>query len=191
MRMQKQDMGRFFSSLVAMSTHFSDDMSPERQQLYWELLKDELSIAEWEYGCTQAMKHETFHKVPLPAVLIAYAQPYREEQHRRALAHYERQRQLNAASERSRDSSFSGTEQERRDAAALDYAKVRAALEAKWNSEVDRLTGRDTSYRKRSPEELQYVPQTNTEIARAEALRLLTKIRAEVANQEDHDGPLH
>jgi len=67
-----------------MGVMFADDLTTPRQRLYWEVLKDMITIDEWEYACTAALRHETFHKVPLPAVLLTYVAVCREEEARRA-----------------------------------------------------------------------------------------------------------
>lgn len=86
--MQVPDSRRFFKSLAEMALIFSDELSKERQKLYWALLCDQITIEEWEYACQQAMGRETFHKVPLPAQLMDYVQEYREA--RRDEAHRQR-----------------------------------------------------------------------------------------------------
>ena len=59
---------------------FCDELTKERQKLYWKALHARLTIEEWEYACETAMDRETFHKIPLPAVLMAYAAEYQQEQ---------------------------------------------------------------------------------------------------------------
>jgi len=66
-----------------MGVMFADDLTTPRQRLYWEVLKDMITIDEWEYACTSALRHETFHKVPLPAVLLTYVAACREGEARR------------------------------------------------------------------------------------------------------------
>ena len=90
--MDETDSRRFFTSLNYMAEMFSDTMSELKQRGYWNLLHPRLTIEEWEYACTQAMTRETFHKVPLPAILIDYAMEHRqaaraaeEAEHRHAL----------------------------------------------------------------------------------------------------------
>lgn len=77
------DSPRFFQALAEMSLIFCDEVTKERQKLYWEALHARLTIDEWEYACGAAIDRETFHKVPLPAVLMGYIHEYREEQAKR------------------------------------------------------------------------------------------------------------
>ena len=82
--MEPQDSVRFFQALNAMSLMFSDEMTIARQKLYWATLSGPLTIEEWEAACLQALTCETFHKVPLPAVLLSYAKQYRDAQQPRS-----------------------------------------------------------------------------------------------------------
>ena len=133
--MKTQDVERFYSALEALATMFSDEMTKERRELYWMALREDISIQEWEYACTQAIKRETFHNVPLPARLMEYAREYRTEQRRVwAARQRESQQYLPAGAERSHDPNFKGTEAERRAWAVAQYATVRAQLEARWDA---------------------------------------------------------
>lgn len=78
--MQKRDLRAFLDGLVKMAVLFDEELSELRQRLYWEVLRDEVTIDEWCQACWHAMRRETFHKVPLPATLIEYAREYRREQ---------------------------------------------------------------------------------------------------------------
>jgi hypothetical protein len=85
--MQEVDLERFYSALNAMGTMFSDDMSPERQMLYWKLMSPLMTIEEWEQACHYALMHETFHKVPVPATLMECARKAKADaKHERAYA---------------------------------------------------------------------------------------------------------
>lgn len=75
--MDDTDSRRFFSALTFMAEMCADELSELKQRGYWSLLQDKLSIEEWEYGCMQAMERETFHKIPMPAVLLDYGREYR------------------------------------------------------------------------------------------------------------------
>lgn len=76
--MEQMEHPRFLLSLDALAELFSDPMSELRKRAYWGILRDRISLEEWEYGCMQAMERETFHKVPLPAVMLDYAREYRK-----------------------------------------------------------------------------------------------------------------
>ena len=80
------DTKRFLHALYSMALVFSDEMTLDRQRLYWETCRDEVSIDEWEYACKRAIKQETFHKVPRPAVLLRYVTEWRAEKRRRTEA---------------------------------------------------------------------------------------------------------
>ena len=70
----------FLSELARMADFFSDALSAERLDLYWELVAPRVSLAEWSYACKQAMLRESFHKVPLPDVLLSYVKEQRIQQ---------------------------------------------------------------------------------------------------------------
>lgn len=77
-----------------MGVMFADELTQPRQKLYWQAMKDLVTIDEWEYACLCAIQRETFHKVPMPAALIAYSM-----EHRKAVAdaqETERRQQLEA-----------------------------------------------------------------------------------------------
>ena len=75
--MTPEDNTVFFRTLSSMGLLFSDEMTKPRQKLYWDLMQD-VTIEEWLYACEQAMRRETFHKVPLPAHLLDYVREYRK-----------------------------------------------------------------------------------------------------------------
>ena len=76
--MDEEMAPRFFQALMTMSEFFGDELSELRQRTYWTLLHPQVTIEEWEDACLQAMTHETFHKVPLVARLLAYVQAFRQ-----------------------------------------------------------------------------------------------------------------
>jgi len=82
--MTQDDAPRFFEVLNELAVFFSDQLEKERQRLYWALFRNEVSLPEWEYAAAQAMWRETFHKVPLPAVLMHFVQELRQRQEREA-----------------------------------------------------------------------------------------------------------
>ena len=57
---------------------FQDEMNEVRQRSYWQIMRDHVTLAEWQYACTQAMARETFYKVPLPAHMTEYVREYRK-----------------------------------------------------------------------------------------------------------------
>lgn len=74
-------------------------MSEMRQRGYWGILSERLTIEEWEYGCLQAMERESFHKVPLPAVMLDYAREYRKARREQQARVARQRRQLMAPEE--------------------------------------------------------------------------------------------
>lgn len=68
----------FFDSLLEMGEFFCDELSEVRQRSYWEIMRERVTLAEWQYACREAMARETFHKVPLPAQLMDYVREYRK-----------------------------------------------------------------------------------------------------------------
>lgn len=93
--MNPEDSPRFYQALSAMGLMFSDTLAKPRQKLYWDLMRDRCTIEEWEYSCHEAMRRETFHKIPLPAALMDYIYEFRTAQ-RQALEQEERRRQEDA-----------------------------------------------------------------------------------------------
>ena len=82
--MTLEDRTRFFHSLNAMGTMFSDEVSKQRMALYWDIFRDRITIDEWEHACAQALVQEDFRKVPLPAVLLRSIHELHAEERRRA-----------------------------------------------------------------------------------------------------------
>jgi len=76
--MEAQDQQAFFDSLNLIAEFFCDPLSDVRQRLYWEVFLERCTLAEWHWACISAMSRETFHKVPLPAVLFEYIKEYRK-----------------------------------------------------------------------------------------------------------------
>ena len=69
----------FLHELDKLSELFSDAMSETRLELYWESLGHEVTLEEWQMACADARDRETFHKVPLPAVLWGYVEERRAQ----------------------------------------------------------------------------------------------------------------
>src|SRR5215510_2158448 len=90
--MEQAEYPRFLVSLDALAEIFSDPMSELRKRGYWGLMRDRLSLTEWEYACMQAIEHHAFPKVPVPAVLLDYGREYRKAQ-REERQRVEQQRQ--------------------------------------------------------------------------------------------------
>jgi len=78
--MHQTDSKRFLVALNRLASMLLDELNDARMEGYWVTLGNKMSIDEFEGACRLAMERETFHKVPLPAVLIGYAQEYREAQ---------------------------------------------------------------------------------------------------------------
>lgn len=74
--MKNEDRKAFFQALNTMGEFFCDELSEIRQRVYWQLFGG-VTVQEWEYASLRAMAEETFHKVPLPAVLMEYVRAYR------------------------------------------------------------------------------------------------------------------
>ena len=118
--MTKDDIPRFLKSLADMGILFADELTKERQRIYWRTLNDTMTIDEWQYACEQAMARSDFHKVPLPAALIAYAMERRRAEDQ-CLAARARERELLTAG----PSQFLGTPEE-------NLANVRALIASVW-----------------------------------------------------------
>lgn len=81
--MEPQDSHRFYVALISMADFFCDELSENRQRVYWQLFQQD-TIEAWEFACQVAMDREKFYKVPLPAVLREFI---REYEWRTALVH--------------------------------------------------------------------------------------------------------
>lgn len=79
----REYVARFFQSLVNMAIMFTDELSRQRQMLYWDEMHETVSIEEWEYACDEALRRHNFHKLPLPEQLRGYALEYRREKQQR------------------------------------------------------------------------------------------------------------
>jgi hypothetical protein len=73
---------RFRQALASMEHFFRDPLPPQHQTQYWLLLRDVVTIDEWEYAAQEAQRRETFYRVPLPAHLMDYVREYRQAQRR-------------------------------------------------------------------------------------------------------------
>ena len=78
--MEIHDLPAFLDVLNNMASLFCDELSQTRQRLYWQLLREDLDLEEWQVACHRAMLGETFYKVPLPRVLMDYVREWRHEQ---------------------------------------------------------------------------------------------------------------
>ena len=77
MHMTTENLPGFLTALNEMAEFFCDALTEQRQRSYWQIMRDRITIAEWQYACVEAMARETFHKVPLPAQLMEYVREYR------------------------------------------------------------------------------------------------------------------
>lgn len=68
---------RFYDLLNEMQMFFEHELHPQKRTQYWRLLCEWISLDEWEYAVREAMRRETFFKVPLPGQLMDYVQEYR------------------------------------------------------------------------------------------------------------------
>ena len=78
MRMTTESLPGFLTALNDMAELFCDALTEQRQRSYWQIMRDRVTLPEWQYACTQAMARETFHRVPLPAHLMEYVREYRQ-----------------------------------------------------------------------------------------------------------------
>lgn len=180
--MTEQDSLRFFHALSAMALLFCDEMTKPRQHLYWEMLRDSLSIDEWEYACGQAMARETFHKVPLPAALMDYVREYRQAEKERAWrAQCTHSTQSPQALLQLRES-------------LVDKAEVDALIASVWPEGQGTSAPKFPRPRlKLTAEELVYEPTVDAEAAKAklhEQLRQLLDEQAAAREQARQEGEL-
>lgn len=186
--MTLDDSPRFFQALAAMGLIFSDDLSKDRQRLYWEIFRDRITLAEWEYACHQAISRETFHKVPLPAVLMDYVRECRQA--------HERQLRLEEAQAREAARIIEQAQRVLLEASPAWQAEQAAKREAQENAvreaiaDLNRKWGIDwrlmpetvpsrQRFRRLSEEELRYQPHENPEEAKAKLREQLRLLQAE------------
>ncbi len=62
----------FHLALTEMAAFFVDPLTPQRQQVYWELC-GHLPLDAWQYACREAMATQVLPRCPLPAVLLGFA----------------------------------------------------------------------------------------------------------------------
>jgi hypothetical protein len=74
---------------------FRDTLTDEYRRLYWEAMAETCTMSEWEGACLRAMGPggETFHVVPLPAVMQRYIDEVRRETRIREEARRQQQEQ--------------------------------------------------------------------------------------------------
>lgn len=194
--MHETDNRRFFSALNLMAEMFSDEMSELKQRGYWQIMQDRLTIEEWEYACTQAITRETFHKVPLPAVLLDYAR----EQRKIVTAAKEKQQLIEAQAARlaleatpawqAREAERQAREKERRVAEAERQSQSQTWLETQPRSELIRLglinPPNPSRWLPLEDESLDYEPREDPEHAK-DRLRAQFRQLIETESTEDHD----
>ena len=100
--MHDHDMPEFLALLADVGAMCTDEISERRQRLYWEFFRDHSTIEEWAYACNQAMWRETFHKIPMPAVLREYIVEYRK-----TTAEERKQRELRQEAKQIREEQYS------------------------------------------------------------------------------------
>jgi hypothetical protein len=159
---------RFFQALNIMGALFSDELTELRQRSYWQLFSECVTTEEWEYACQEAMKRETFHKVPLPAQLMDYVR-----EHRRALRDAALQAQL-AEDVRTRKRLLALGEP------LVDPAEIEALITSVWPEEKETPKyPRLPTHRHLTEEELHYEPQTDPEEAKRKARAQLRQLLGE------------
>ena len=76
--MDDRDTTDFYVGLNEMGAMCCDELTEVRQRLYWEFFRDGHTLEEWLYACNQVMWRETYHKVPMPAILREYIVEFRK-----------------------------------------------------------------------------------------------------------------
>lgn len=186
--MKLNDAERFYQALKTMEIFFRDKLTDEHELLYWDTMRDQCTIGEWEYACHKARGQHDFNAVPLPAKLRPFILEYRAERRRQWELHQLDQRLLAPQEEPSRDPAFRGTERERKAVAAAKAEQARAKLEAKWAAAEAQGQPLPKPYRKLGAEDLRYLPTEDPAKARARALSLIAELRREEGGGH---GPLH
>jgi ribosomal 50S subunit-associated protein YjgA (DUF615 family) len=175
--MMTADQPRFFHALAAMGLLFSDELTKPRQQLYWEILQDHVTIDEWEYACAEAMGRETFHKIPVPGQLLEYVKEYRRAQREIRL-----QAQC-AEGVRTRKRLLEIRE------SLVDPAEVDALIASVWPEEHTVPKPLFPRRRvRRSEEELHYEPHGDAEAAKRKAREQLRQIMEDDARHQDAEA---
>lgn len=176
-----QNYQAFLKGLALMSEYFSDSLTQGRQEMYWQTLQPKVTLDEWEYACLQAIERETFHKVPLVAVLMNYVREYRRAQRELQL-----QEQC-AQGVQSRSRLLALRE------SLVDRAEVEALIASVWPeglAVVDPGTPKPLAPKRRwrlTEEQLHYEPTTDADEAKTRAreqLRAVLDAQAEAREQQ-------
>lgn len=97
--MEPPDLNDFSRVLTMMSNYFSDPMTDDRKEVYWNCAERAgITMPEWIHACNCATQEATFHKVPLFGVLMSYITERREAQ-KRARRELEKVMQVTAHAE--------------------------------------------------------------------------------------------
>lgn len=180
--MEAEDKARFSEALSAMGIMFSDEMTRPRINVYWGLFAPQCNVDEWVYACTRAMHAETFHKVPLPAVLFGYIEEYRVERRQRREREWREARVLEEAAAIAHHDTNEWQAEQAAKRAALEQmrAEAEAELERKWGKDWRRAVEPVQPLRHPlRPEDLVYTPSVDAETAKARLREQLQQLHAE------------
>jgi hypothetical protein len=189
--MKPNDLSNFLASLNALGVMFSDELSKPRQRLYWEALKDVVTLEEWDYATMEAIRRETFHKVPLPGQLMTYIEEYRVSRRQHDKEREQAQRRTLEAAERlvlEADPVWQEAERRRKeDLRQMEeeaYKVLAKNLGPNW---------RDTDTHHQIPvrlpdEGLHYTPSDDPARLRALALEKIEQLKAQLAREHEEQN---
>lgn len=186
--MHQDDELRFSKALAEMALMFADEVSKPRARLYWELFRDSVTIAEWEYACMQAITRETFHKVPLPAHLMTYVEEYRSARLRQIEERWQANQQTLETAERlalEADPEWQAAQQHRKEELRRIEEEAYQVLARKWGP-----GWKDEPTRHQIPshvagEEWTYAPSADPAQLRAQALAKVEQLKAQLAQERE------
>ena len=79
MQTTPENFQRFLTVLTQMAVLCCDEISSERLQAYWVLLKEDFTIEEWEGVGIALMREQDFRRVPMPQLFLERLPTYQRE----------------------------------------------------------------------------------------------------------------
>ena len=186
--MRHTDADRFYQGLKSLELFFRDTLTEEHELMYWDTMRDQCSIEEWEYACEKVRGQHDFNSVPLPAKLMPLVEEYRSARQQQIIDRWEaNQRQLETAERLALEADPVWQAQERQRKADLRrmeeeaYQKLARTLGPDWR-DVDthhQIPGRLPG------EALTYTPSDDPARLRARALEKVAQLKEQLAREAE------
>jgi hypothetical protein len=182
------DAARFYHALKSLELFFRDTLTEEHELMYWDTMREQCTIDEWEYACAQIRPRHDFNAVPLPAKLMPYIEEYRVSRRQHDKEREQAQRRTLEAAERlvlEADPVWQEAERRRKeDLRRMEeeaYKVLARNLGPNW---------RDTDTHHQIPrhlpgEDLHYTPSDDPARLRAQALAKIEQLKAQLAREQE------